>query len=128
LSKHKPSIKEGITSVDLNSYYFRKELFDYCKEHNLNTLGSKSDFIRRILAHVENRPQPPYTKGKKGKKRKKKSVETSEDESRSSKRQKKDTDTSDDDLSASSKKKRKKTRNRKWTRINLKRKKSESFL
>jgi len=71
-SKKKPAIKRGITKVDLNTHFYREELFEYCKEHGLKTQGNKKDFIIRILAHVEGRVQPAVkgSKGKRGYKRK----------------------------------------------------------
>jgi len=70
-SKKKPDIKKGITKTDLNTHYYRQELQDYCKDNDLNTTGSKRDFISRILAHVEGREQPLVRK-KPGSKRVKK--------------------------------------------------------
>jgi hypothetical protein len=82
-SKKKPDIKNGISKMDLNHYYYRNDLYDYCKEHGLNTTGNKKEFIQRILAHVEGRPQPPV-KGKK-KSKKKKNSKKSEESSKSDK-------------------------------------------
>jgi len=78
VSKKKPDIKKGISKTDLNTHYYRQELLDYCKDHDLKTTGNKKDFIARILAHVEDRPQPrlPKKPGTKRSKRKK----TSDDE------------------------------------------------
>jgi len=71
-SKKKPTIKKGITRVDLQSHYYRDELAEFCKDNGLRVQGNKKDFINRILAHVEGREQPPVkgTKGKRGRKRK----------------------------------------------------------
>jgi len=68
-SKKKPEIKNGVTKIDLNHFFYRDELFEYCKDKGLNTTGNKKEFIQRILAHVEGRPQPPVKRKKKPKKK-----------------------------------------------------------
>eukprot|EP01123_Difflugia_compressa_P010346 TRINITY_DN3770_c0_g1_i1.p1 TRINITY_DN3770_c0_g1~~TRINITY_DN3770_c0_g1_i1.p1 ORF type:complete len:301 (+),score=49.96 TRINITY_DN3770_c0_g1_i1:164-1066(+) len=89
VSKKKPKIKNGITKADLQSHYYRDELYDYCREHDLNTTGNKKDFINRILAYVEGREQPKVNKkGAMLKKRKKRKTATDTDEESSAKKKK----------------------------------------
>jgi len=87
VSKKKPDIKKGISKTDLNTHYYSLELKDYCKENNLNTTGTKKDFILRILAHVENKPQPRVPK-KHGVKRRRKDDEEDKPEKKAKKSEK----------------------------------------
>eukprot|EP01123_Difflugia_compressa_P012731 TRINITY_DN5574_c0_g1_i1.p1 TRINITY_DN5574_c0_g1~~TRINITY_DN5574_c0_g1_i1.p1 ORF type:complete len:364 (-),score=87.81 TRINITY_DN5574_c0_g1_i1:184-1275(-) len=83
-SKKKPKIKAGITKVDLQTHFYRDELYDYCKEHDLNTSGSKKDYIARIMAHLEGRDQPKTNKKgamlNKSKRKKRKTSSTDEEQ------------------------------------------------
>jgi len=73
-SKKKPEkIAKGIKKIDLDTYYNKEELVEYCKENKLPVTGNKRDLIAKILAHVEGR-EIPLPKGTK--KRRKKSSET----------------------------------------------------
>jgi len=105
-SKKKPDIKNGISKVDLVHHYYRDELLEYCKEHGLNTTGNKKEFIQRIIAHVEGKPQPPV-KGKK--KSKKKAKKSKSEESKSDKSDKSESDTDDKSEDKSDEKKKEKT-------------------
>jgi len=108
-SKKKPDIKNGITKLDLNHYYYRDELFDYCKEHGLNTTGNKKEFIARVVAYVEGKPQPPV-KGKKKSKKKKNSKKSKSEESKSEDKSSKSDSESESD---SDEKKKEKTKEEK---------------
>jgi len=69
-SKKKPEkISKGITKEDLNAYFSRDELVEYCKTHKVPTSGNKRDLIAKILAHAEGR-EIPLPKGKKRRKKK----------------------------------------------------------
>jgi len=111
VSKKKPDIKKGISKTDLNTHYYSLELKDYCKENDLNTSGSKKDYILRILAHVEGRPQPRVPK-KHGVKRRRKDDEDDKPEKKAKKNEKSSKDKSE-----------KKLKRKNLKRKNLKRKK-----
>jgi hypothetical protein len=67
-SEVKPKIKKGISTVDLNSWYYGTELADYCKEQKLPHTGAKKDLIKRILDHLDGKAPPEKKVGKRGRK------------------------------------------------------------
>jgi len=61
-STEKPEIKKGISSADLNAWFRRDELLDYCTSNNLPVRGSKKDLIKNILKFHEGNYTPKSTK------------------------------------------------------------------
>jgi hypothetical protein len=55
-SKDKQDIKKGISKADLQQWYYRAELSDWCKDHGLKPAGSKAELIRRVYAKLNNLP------------------------------------------------------------------------
>jgi len=104
ISKKKPKIVEGISSVDLNSWYNAKDLSDWLEQKGLPCRGSKRELIQRILAHLAGKdvtiqPKEPRKKkastSEKGKSTKRKAVEmkaTEESEEESPKKKSKTSD------------------------------------
>jgi len=52
ISKKKPKIAEGISSIDLNSWYNAKDLRDWLEQNSLSSKGAKRELIQRILDHL----------------------------------------------------------------------------
>jgi hypothetical protein len=71
-SKEKPEIKKGITSVDLNSWYYRDDLSEWCEKKGLPKNGSKKELVKRILDHLAGKDVTPKPKAKAPKKTEKK--------------------------------------------------------
>jgi hypothetical protein len=83
-SKKKPEkITKGIAKIDLEVYYSKDELVEYCKTNKIPISGNKRDLIAKILAHIEGR-EIPLPKGKK--RRKKKSDKETEKKEKKEKR------------------------------------------
>jgi hypothetical protein len=77
-SKKKPEkISKGIAKIDLEVYYSKDELVEYCKTHKIPISGNKRDLIAKILAHIEGR-EIPLPKGKKRRKKKSETEKKSE--------------------------------------------------
>jgi len=52
VSKAKPKIVKGISAVDLNSWYYAKDLSDWLESKSLPAKGTKKELVKRILDHL----------------------------------------------------------------------------
>jgi len=52
-SKKKPDLKDGIKKVDLEQWYYRNELEEFCKDNGIKRGGNKREIIKRILLFFE---------------------------------------------------------------------------
>jgi hypothetical protein len=51
-SEEKPEIKEGISKVDLNSWYKKQDLEDWLKSKGAKRSGKKTELFNRIIAYL----------------------------------------------------------------------------
>jgi hypothetical protein len=63
-SKTKPALEKGISDVDLNSWFYREDLAEYCKSNGLPFRGNKAELIREIKQHLNG--GAPKKKKRKG--------------------------------------------------------------
>jgi len=54
-SKTKPKIDKDISTVDLNSWFYLKDLVDYCKDNDIDHRGSKQVLIKNIRAKFDGK-------------------------------------------------------------------------
>jgi len=73
VSKDKPKIAKGITAVDLNSWYYAKELVEWLEGKSLPSKGVKKELVKRILDHLAGKD---VTKPKEKKEKKKAATKT----------------------------------------------------
>jgi len=64
-SDRKPKIAKGINKVDLNSWYYRDDLSEWCKDHQLPHAGSKKELVKLILDNFEGKELPEKKKKEK---------------------------------------------------------------
>lgn len=64
-SESEPKIAKGITSVDLNSWFYRDDLSKWCEDKGLPKNGSKKELVKRILDHFAGKDVSAKPKGKK---------------------------------------------------------------
>jgi len=79
-SSEKPAIKEGITKVDLQTWFNREDLEEWLRNKGAKVSGKKKELIDRIIKYLSG--DITTTTGKRGKKRKRgsKSREASAEE------------------------------------------------
>jgi hypothetical protein len=70
VSKDKPKIAKGISAVDLNSWYYSKDLSDWLEKKKLPSKGTKKELVKRILDHLAGKDVTIKPKEKKVKKKK----------------------------------------------------------
>lgn len=54
-SKTKPKIDKDISQVDLNSWFYLRDLVDFCKVNDIDHRGSKQQLIKNIRAHFDGK-------------------------------------------------------------------------
>jgi hypothetical protein len=69
VSKEKPKIAKGISAVDLNSWYYAKELSDFLEKKSLPSKGTKKELVKRIMDHLAGKDVSAKPKEKKVKKK-----------------------------------------------------------
>eukprot|EP01129_Flabellula_baltica_P000323 TRINITY_DN10350_c0_g1_i1.p1 TRINITY_DN10350_c0_g1~~TRINITY_DN10350_c0_g1_i1.p1 ORF type:complete len:299 (+),score=92.07 TRINITY_DN10350_c0_g1_i1:81-977(+) len=80
-SKKKPDLKDGIKKVDLEQWYLRSELEDFCREKGMKISGNKRDLIKRILLWFEGDRGHLVMPGKKRSRSRSRSKSRKEEES-----------------------------------------------
>ena len=71
-SKKKPEIRKGINAVDLNSWFYSKDLSSYCEKKGIPDKGTKRELVKRILDHLDGKDVSIKPKAPKKKKAPKK--------------------------------------------------------
>eukprot|EP01126_Amoeba_proteus_P015343 TRINITY_DN168_c0_g2_i10.p1 TRINITY_DN168_c0_g2~~TRINITY_DN168_c0_g2_i10.p1 ORF type:complete len:372 (-),score=106.63 TRINITY_DN168_c0_g2_i10:81-1196(-) len=88
LSSTQPKIEKGISVIDLNSWYYRDDLVNFCSKNGLTKTGTKAALIRRILNHFQGKDEVPKSakaKSKTGRKTPKTKTKTKTDPNSTSK-------------------------------------------
>jgi len=98
-SKKKPEIKKGITKVDLQNWYNRTELAQYCEDQEIQKTGNKKDLIQRVIDYHDGKKVP---KLRERASKKRKAEESSEEKKPKKKAKKEKSSKSEKDASESS--------------------------
>jgi len=53
ISKKKPALKKGVKAADVYQHYFKPELVEFCKAHDLPASGASKELIKRIIDYLE---------------------------------------------------------------------------
>jgi len=62
-SEKKPPIDKTISKVDLDKYYFREDLIEYCRDKGLNHSGNKKELINRIYTSFHEKKSKKTKRG-----------------------------------------------------------------